>query len=112
MNQILKLATILFICSLWSCSYCDSFRTASRDYFLDKNFSGVIDTLYFNTKDRNTPNIIVDYKVYNVLGYDLSKITIGDSVVKVRGSLQLILYKKDVDAALVLKPRCKGVEFD
>jgi len=113
MNKNLKMFTILFICVLSSCGFfCADFQRLYRTAYKDYTYAGVIDSLFVNTKDRNTPCIIVDFKVYDVLGYDLSKITIGDSVVKERGSLQLILYKKDVDSPLVLKPRCNGVEFD
>lgn len=104
----------VFICSvsMISCNYCSEFKVQSRRYFLDKNFTGIIDTVYLDSNDRNTPKMKVNKKRYDVLGYDIENLVKGDSVIKETGTLKLVLYKKGMQEPITLLPKCNGYEFE
>lgn len=110
LKNIIVLICISLCCI--SCDYCTEFKYYSRKYFLDKEFSGRIDTVYSDYEDRNSPKMIVKYNRYDILGYDFEKFEIGDSIVKEKGTLKLIVYKKDVPEPIVFLPKCKGFEFE
>lgn len=106
---------IIILVGFGSCDYCDTWKKSLNKHFLMVDFNGIVDSVYLDLKDRNTPKLKIKtiYNPFDILPYDYNRITIGDSVVKEAGTLKILLYKgADVDSPLVLKPSCNGFEFD
>ncbi len=83
---------------------------------MDKSFSGYIDTIFLDEKDRNSPKLKVHNSqiLYNILGYELEQFKIGDSIVKKKGTLALELYKPYLisEQPIIILPKCNGWEFE
>ena len=110
MKNYLILLLLLF--GLHSCDIYTDCESAYKEYFLSKEFSGIIDSVYNDPESRNSPYVKVRGHSYNVLRYNIEFISQGDSIVKQTGTMKLILYKKDVEEPVILKPKCDGREFE